>query len=101
MRPLKLSLNPFCIGFPGAMKCQATLLSVTQENGVGRELRAVVRDDQAGLAAPLNEGGQFARHPPSRDRGVGDRRQTLPRHIIDNVQDAEPSSAGELIMHEI
>jgi hypothetical protein len=26
MRPLKLSQKPFCIGFPGAMKCQTTLL---------------------------------------------------------------------------
>ena len=32
MRPLKLSQKPFCIGFPGAMKCQTTLLSCAQAN---------------------------------------------------------------------
>ena len=32
MRPLKLSQKPFCIGFPGAMKCQITLLSCAQAN---------------------------------------------------------------------
>ena len=32
MRPLKLSQKLFCIGFPGAMKCQTTLLSFAQAN---------------------------------------------------------------------
>ena len=32
MRPLKLSQKPFCIGVPGAMKCQTTLLSCAQAN---------------------------------------------------------------------
>ena len=27
MRPLNDSINPFCIGFPGAMKCQAIRVS--------------------------------------------------------------------------
>ncbi len=30
MRPLKLSQKPFCIGFPGAMKCQTIRLSCAQ-----------------------------------------------------------------------
>ena len=30
MRPLKLSQKPFCIGFPGAMKCHTILLSCVQ-----------------------------------------------------------------------
>jgi hypothetical protein len=30
MRPLKLSQKPFCIGFPGAMKCHTILLSCAQ-----------------------------------------------------------------------
>src|SRR5277367_549561 len=30
--PLKLSQKPFCIGFPGAMKCQTSLLSCAQAN---------------------------------------------------------------------
>ena len=27
MRPLKLSQKPFCMGFPGAMKCHAIALA--------------------------------------------------------------------------
>jgi hypothetical protein len=30
IRPLKLSQNPFCMGLPGAMKCQAMLCSSAQ-----------------------------------------------------------------------
>jgi hypothetical protein len=30
MRPLRLSQKPFCIGFPGAMKCQTIPLSCVQ-----------------------------------------------------------------------
>jgi hypothetical protein len=30
IRPLKLSMNPFCIGFPGAMKCQSMMVSLHQ-----------------------------------------------------------------------
>ena len=66
MRPLKLSQKPLCIGFPGAMKCQTTLLSCAQANMAFEvELGAVVRDDQAWLAAALNESRQFVRHAPA------------------------------------
>jgi hypothetical protein len=32
IRPLKLSQKPFCIGFPGAMKCQTIWCSCAQES---------------------------------------------------------------------
>src|ERR1700758_3823854 len=85
MRPLKLSQKPFCIGFPGAMKCQTTLLSCAQAN-MAFEVNSV----------PLSETIM-----PGWDRGVRDRRQALPRHVIDDVQDAEPPAAGKLVMDEI
>ena len=71
------------------------------EHGVRGELGPVVRDDHAGLAAPLDQRRQFARHAPPGDRGVGDRRQAFPRHVVDDVQNAEPPAAGELIVDEI
>src|SRR6202034_1179789 len=71
------------------------------EHGVRGELGPVVRDDHAGLAAALDQNSQFARDAPPRDRGVRNRRQALPRHVIDDVQDAEPPAAGKLVMDEI
>ena len=71
------------------------------QHGVAGELGAVVRDDHARLAAPIDQRRQFARHPPSRDRGVGDRRQALARHVVNDVQDAEAPAAGELIVDEV
>jgi hypothetical protein len=71
------------------------------EHGVRGELGPVVGHDHAWLAAPLNQDRQFPRHAPARDRGVRDRRQALPGHVIDDVQDAESSAAGELVMDEI
>ncbi|MEY9278897.1 hypothetical protein ABIA03_000089 [Bradyrhizobium yuanmingense] len=54
-----------------------------------------------GFAALSDQRGQFARHPVSRDRGVGDRRQAFPGDVIDDVQDPETSAAGELVMDKV
>jgi hypothetical protein len=37
----------------------------------------------------------------SRDRCVGDRCQTFPRNVIDDVQNAKPAAAGELVVNKI
>jgi hypothetical protein len=71
------------------------------EHDVRGELGSVVRDDHAGSAALLDQRRQFARHAPAGDRGVGDRRQALPRHVIHDVQDPEAATAGELVVDEI
>ena len=102
MRPLKLSQKPFCIGFPGAMKCQTILLSCAQASIALRgELGPIVGDDHAGLAASFDQRRQFARHATAGDRRVGDRRQAFPRHVIDDIEDAEPPAAGELVVDKI
>ena len=62
------------------------------EYGVRGELGSIVGDDHAGLAAPLDQRRQLARHAPAGDRGVGDRRQAFPRYVVDNVEDPEPSA---------
>jgi hypothetical protein len=71
------------------------------EHGVRGELGPIVRDDHAGLAAALDQNSQFARHTSPRDRRIGDRRQAFPRHVIDDLQDAESPAAGELVMDKI
>ena len=102
MRPLKLSQMPFCIGLPGAMKCQAIRFSLVQaEHGVRGELGAVVGDDHRRPAAAGDEGRELSRDPPARDRGVGDRGEALLGHVVDDVQDAEAPAAGELVVDEV
>jgi len=71
------------------------------EHGVRRELSSVVRDDHAGFAASLDQRRQLARHASAGNRDVGDRRQALPRHVVDDVQDAEAATAGELVVDKI
>jgi hypothetical protein len=71
------------------------------QHGVAGELGVVVRDDHARLAAAGDQRRQFARHPPSRDRGVGDHCQAFPGHVIDDVQDPEATTIRELVMDKI
>ncbi|ESZ10624.1 hypothetical protein X737_31230 [Mesorhizobium sp. L48C026A00] len=70
------------------------------EHGVRGELGAVVGDDHARLAAVGDQFGQFACYTAARDRGVRDCRQALARHVVDDVEDAEASTAGELVVDE-
>src|SRR5277367_570556 len=102
MRPLKLSHKPFCIGFPGAMKCHTTPLSCAQAN-MAFEVNSVPLSETMMPGLPrrlINAVSSRATRRPQ-DRGVRDRRQALPRHVIDDVQDAEPSAAGKLVMDEV
>jgi hypothetical protein len=44
-----ISTKPFCIGFPGAMKCQPTIISLHHASMVAGELGAIVADDMPRL----------------------------------------------------
>ena len=104
MRPLKLSQKPFCMGFPGAMRCQAISCSCCHVN-MAFDVNSVPLSDTINLGLPrraINSvSSRATRHAPARNRGVRNRRQTFARHVIDNVQHAEPSAIGELIVDEI
>ncbi len=56
------------------------------ELGVRGELRAVVAHDQTGLATTGDDGVEFTRHAPSRDRAIRDRRNALVRGVIDDLR---------------
>jgi hypothetical protein len=71
------------------------------EHGVGCELGPVIGDDQVGLAAPGDDGVEFARHAPTRDRGVWNRRQALLGDIVDQVEDAEAPTVRKLVVDEV
>ena len=77
------------------------MLFAPAQDRVRGELGAVVGNDHLRLAARAYERRQLACNPFARDRGVGDCRQALARHVIDNVEDAEASATGELVMDEV
>jgi hypothetical protein len=72
-----------------------------REDGVGGELRPVVGDDHARLAAPRDQRRQFAGDALPGNRRVRDRRQAFAGYVVDDVKNAEPPPAGELVVHEV
>ena len=71
------------------------------EDAVRGELRAVVADDHAGLASPLDEGGKLPGYPVTGNRGVRDGGQALVGDVIDHVENPEPPAVGHLVMDEV
>ena len=71
------------------------------EHGVRRELGSYVGNDQSRFVPTANQRCQCARNAPSRDRRVEDRRQTFARHVVDDVQNAEASTVGELVVDDV
>lgn len=65
-------------------------LAAPGEIGIGCELRAIITDDHARLAAFGDEIGQVPHEPASCDQAIRHRTQALPGHVIDDVQDPEP-----------
>jgi len=66
------------------------------KHGVRGELRLVIRDDHAWLAAPGDEGRQFPREAASRDRC-----KALAGHVVDDIEDPKAPPAGQLIVNEV
>jgi hypothetical protein len=71
------------------------------QDRIRRELRSVIGDDHAGLAARIHEGRQLSRNSFARDRCVGDRCQTFAGHVVNDVKNAEAPAEGELIVDEV
>jgi hypothetical protein len=55
----------------------------------------LVRDDHGGTATGCQQNIEFACHPKSRQRRVGDQRQTLSREVVDIRQDAEAAAVSD------
>lgn len=70
------------------------------EDGIRGELGAVIGDDHSRLASLSNQTRQLSRHTPARDRGVGDGRQALAGHVIDDVENPKAAAIGHLIVDE-
>ena len=59
------------------------------QDGVGRELGAVVADDHQRLPAGRNDGIELACHPSAGNRRVDDQRQALADEVVENDQHPE------------
>ncbi len=53
------------------------------------------------LAATADQIGKLASDTTTGDRRMRDRSQAFARHVIDDVQNAEAPTAGELVVHEV
>ena len=71
------------------------------EHRVRGELGAVIADDHLRRSAPGDQIIQLAHHPSARDRSIDHSRQTLARHIVDDVEHAEPPPGDELVVDEV
>ena len=71
------------------------------EHGIAGELGAMVGHDHSWLAASLDDRRQFAGNAPSRDRRIRNSSEALFGDIIDDVEDTEASSVGELVVNEV
>jgi len=78
-----------------------TDLAAPCQHGIAGELGAIVADDQAGPASPLDECGKLSCHAVTGNRGVRDSGQALVGDVIDNVEDPEPPAVGHLVMDEV
>ncbi len=68
---------------------------------VRRQFGSVVADDHRRFAKFGDQIGQLAHDPPARNRRVHHRPEALARHVIDDVEDAEPSAGDQLVVHEV
>ena len=66
-------------------------LAAPGQHRVAGQFGTIVAHDHTRLAALPDQVGQFSHYPPPRDRGVGHGSQALSRHVIDDVQHAEPA----------
>ncbi len=68
----------------------------------GRRRLGPVVDDQLTRATPLlPQAFQDAHHPGARQGGVGLDGQALPREIIHQIEEANPTAIGQAVGHEI
>ena len=65
------------------------------------QLGAVIRDDYAWLAKSFDDRGKLPCDAPAGDRHIRDGAEALPPHIIDDIENSQPTPTAELVVHEI
>jgi hypothetical protein len=87
IRPLKLSQKPFCVGFPGAMKCQAIWLSSDQVS-MALQVNSVPLSETIMPGLPRRSisavSSRATRRPGIEVSGIAARHSR--GHVIDDIQ---------------
>ncbi len=101
MRPLKLSTKAFWIGLPGAMKCQSRPVSLHQAS-IALQVNSVPLSEtiEPGLprCSTIVVSSRATRRP---EIGVSGVAQAFLGDVVDDIEDAEAPSVGELIVDEV
>src|SRR5271166_433291 len=71
------------------------------QDGVRGQLRAVVADNEAGIAAQLRDLVEFAGNANAGERDIGDEAYAFPVEIVDHRQDAKAPPIGERIRRKV
>ncbi len=64
-------------------------------------LRADIDPNASGLAAPLDDAVERARHPQCRQRNINLDGEAFPIEVIEHVQRPEGTPVAELVRHEV
>lgn len=67
------------------------------QDRVAGELTAIVADDHLRFATRLDNPVKLTGNPETGKRRIGDESEAFPRAIVDDRQNPEPASIGELI----
>ena len=71
------------------------------QDGIRCQLRSVVADHHAGIAAHPGDVVEFTGNALSRQRSVHDRRQAFPAEVVDDTQHPETAPVREAVRHEV
>ena len=71
------------------------------QHSSARQLGSVIRDDHQWSAMQIAEAVQLPDDTGVRQGCVNDARQTFPREVVDDVENAEATTVVERILHEV
>ena len=71
------------------------------QHGVGSQFGSVVTDDHTGVTSPFGNGIQLSSHTNTRDRVIDNGGQTFVRKVVDDAQDAEPTTISQSIRDKV
>lgn len=77
------------------------ILAAPCEHGIAREFGAIIADDHPPLAALCYELGQLGHDTLPRGRSVRHCGQSLPGHVIDDMDYSEPRARRHLVTNEV
>ena len=100
-RPLKLSINPFCVGLPGWIKRNSTPCSKAHCSSAAGKFKALIGSYRCRIATKQRNAVQNTCHLNACNPECRGDRQALLREIIHAGPALHPAAAGKLIHDKI